>query len=205
MVIKQLELEKNGDARQANAFTNEHLSQLDNLMKRDNSPQAYRDLAIYYLMFECALKRSELRYLELESVKFDHGQAVVSVGDNRYALSGNASNALCRWLDLLPGKGICFRRIDKHGNIGEDALDDSSIYRVMRRASDKLGLSEEMRFTAQSPRVGAARALKLQGHDLKGIQEFGRWLSPAMPAQYLNFQSTSDTEKSKFKTIRPWI
>jgi hypothetical protein len=61
-----------------------------------------------------------------------------------------------------------------------------------------------MRFTGQSARVGAAKELEKQGYNLRSIQEFGRWLSPAMPAQYLGKENTAELEKAKFKVIKPW-
>ncbi|WP_375749872.1 tyrosine-type recombinase/integrase [Vibrio sp. HN007] len=202
--IKQLEQTKKGDARQANEFTEEHLSSLYAILDKEKTNLAYRDIAIYFVMFECALKRSELKKLKIEDIEQTDLNSTISIQDNRYPLSEQASTVLKRWLKLLPETGVCFRRIDRHGNIGDSILDDSSIYRVLRRASDRLGMPENLRFTAQSPRVGAARELSRQGHKLKDIQIFGRWLSPAMPAQYLELKDTSESEMSKFKTIRPW-
>jgi hypothetical protein len=74
----------------------------------------------------------------------------------------------------------------------------------LRRASDLLNLSTEHRFTGQSARVGAAKELEKQGYNLKEIQAFGRWLSPAMPAQYLDKADIADHEKLRFKAIKPW-
>lgn len=204
LVIKKIELDKIGDARQANEFTEDHLNQLNSLLIKQKSPLNCRDLAIYFLMFECALKRSELKKIQIEDFDLFEGICTLTLSDNHYALSPGATDALQNWLKYLPGSGVCFRRIDRHGNIGDAVLDDSSIYRVLRKASDRLGLPEHLRFTAQSPRVGAVRELKRRGHDLKDIQAYGRWLSPAMPAQYLNLNSTSESEMSKFKVIRPW-
>jgi hypothetical protein len=203
-VLQQLRQDKHGDARQANAISKQHLNQLDTLMLKDDSVIAVRDLAIYHLMFECVLKRAELKNLSIEQLEQVSDQYVVTIGESHYRLSDEASLALERWLMLIPSVGYCFRRIDRHGNIGEQKLDDSSIYRILRRASDRLGLDREHRFTAQSARVGGVQLLQQQGYNLKDIQSFGRWLSPAMPAQYLNKADTAKKEMGRFRVIKPW-
>lgn len=202
--LQTLRLNKQGDARQANAIKKTHINQLDSLLKKDCSILSIRDLAIYHVMFECILKRSELRHLSMQQLIKQDDRTVVIVGENQYHLSADATSALDKWLALVPKSGYCFRRIDRHGNIGQESLDDSSIYRILRRASDRLGLDKEHRFTTQSARVGAAQLLKKQGYNLKDIQNFGRWLSPAMPAQYLNKTDTAEKEMSRFRVIKPW-
>jgi integrase len=196
---------KSGDARQANALTSQHLVELSHLIKKENCLRSHRDLAIYYLMFECALKRSELKILSLDDVVQQENGWLINIDKTPYQLSIAATEALSRWLSHLNANhGFLFRRIDKHNNIGNHQLDDSSIYRILRRASDRLGLDKNHRFTGQSARVGATQELDKQGYNVRDIQDFGRWLSPAMPAQYLQMQQVSEAEKTRFKTIKPW-
>jgi len=203
--LSQLRQLKSGDSRQANALTVIHLYLLDELLIKENSLRAQRDLAIYYLMFECALKRSELKNLQISDTAILKNKYTVNINENTYKLTNNASNALKTWVNYLLGSGgFLFRRIDKHNNIGVHQLDDSSIYRILRRASDLLGLDNNHRFTGQSARVGATQELEKQGYSIKDIQDFGRWLSPAMPAQYLKMQRVASNEMAKFKMIRPW-
>ena len=89
-------------------------------------------------------------------------------------------------------------------NLLKQPLDDSSIYRILRRASDILGLADNHHFSGNSIRVGAAQELSKQGLKVREIQDFGRWLSPAMPAQYVGYTGTAESEKMKFKAIVPW-
>ena len=114
--------------------------------------------------------------------------------------------ALERWLSFtgLEEELPVFRAIDKHENIGLQPLDDSSIYRILRSASDLLQLAENHHFSGNSIRVGAAQELSKQGLKVREIQDFGRWLSPAMPAQYVGYTGTAESEKMKFKAIVPW-
>lgn len=203
--LTQLRIQKDGDSRQANALTSRHLNQLKQSLEKENSLRGKRDLAIYYLMFECALKRSELKQLQVIDIGSIDNKSTIKVRENTYILTEDAHSALNQWTRFLTGSsGLLFRRIDKHDNIGMYQLNDSSIYRILRRASDLLGLDNSHRFTGQSARVGATQELQRQGFNIRDIQDFGRWLSPAMPAQYLKMQRISEDEKSKFKTIKPW-
>ncbi len=202
--LSQLKLLKNGDARQASALTHKHLTILQTELLKENSVRSHRDLAIYFIMFECALKRSELKKLTFENIDQKPDQIIVTIKNARYRLSDTAVQSLSRWTSYLAGsQGYLFRRIDKHGNIGMHQLDDSSIYRILRRASDLLGLDHQHRFTGQSARVGAAKELESQGYQLKDIQDFGRWLSPAMPAQYLEKTTIAEEEMARFKIFKP--
>ncbi|MFC1235462.1 tyrosine-type recombinase/integrase [Vibrio sp. F74] len=203
--LSQLRLQKQGDARQANALTTKHLDSLDELLSRENTLRGHRDRAIYYIMFECALKRTNLKNLQLSDVVQIDNQWCVNLNDMTYKLSDKAGSALFDWIQFLTGsQGYLFRRIDKHNNIGMYQLDDSSIYRILRRASDLLGLANHYRFTGQSARVGATQELERQGYNIRDIQDFGRWLSPAMPAQYLQMKRVAENEMTKYKVIKPW-
>lgn len=203
--LQQLRLNKHGDAKQSSPLTKEHLLQLNTTLSSSPEIRDIRDLSIYFVMFECALKRSELKKLQIDNISLQKNHAVLSIGDNKYQLSDLACSAITKWIKLLYGsQGVLYRRIDKHSNIGTGQLDDSSIYRILRRASDLLGLPEHMKFNGQSARVGATKELQSQGYKLKDIQDFGRWMSPAMPAQYLEKTSTAEGEMARFRAIKPW-
>ncbi|PMH41431.1 hypothetical protein BCU68_15865 [Vibrio sp. 10N.286.49.B3] len=209
-VLISLRFEKNGDAKQAIPLTTSHLKSLQEIMTTTNELADIRDLAIYYVMFECALKRSELKMLTINDVYSASNQGVqIQVGHNKYRLSTEATACLNVWLGIymnLSKEGLCplFCSIDRHQNLSHQPLDDSSIYRILRRASDRLNLSDSFRFSGQSTRVGAVQELKNQGLKIKEIQEFGRWLSPAMPAQYMGNTDTAEKEKIKFIRIKNW-
>ena len=157
-------------------------------------------------MFECALKRSELKFLSMNDIESTDSDYQITIKDSVYQLSHVASFALGRWLSFIGTQEDLpvFRAIDKHENIGLQPLDDSSIYRILRRASDLLQLAENHHFSGNSIRVGAAQELSKQGLKVKEIQDFGRWLSPAMPAQYVGYSGTAENEKMKFKALIPW-
>ncbi len=194
---------KGQDSVQAQPMTRAQLDQLNRLLGKEKSTKARRDLAIYNLMFECALKRSELKNLSFENLSTPEQNMVVELGANRYQLSEQATRSMQNWLQVLEvEQGPLFRAIDKHGNISEAQLDDSSIYRVMRAASDLLGVKRA--FSGQSSRVGAVFELRKQGLKVKEIQEFGRWSSPVMPAQYIGWHENAEEGKIRYLSFTPW-
>ncbi|ERM57647.1 tyrosine-type recombinase/integrase [Vibrio cyclitrophicus] len=205
--LLHLQAQMAGDAKQTNAMTSAHLTELNMLLSHQKANlKEVRDIAIYNVMFECALKRSELKALKMNDIEsYDEGYQI-TIKDSAYKLSQVASVALQRWLSFTGSEDELpmFRAIDKHENIRLQPLDDSSIYRILRRASDILGLADNHHFSGNSIRVGAAQELSKQGLKVREIQDFGRWLSPAMPAQYVGYTGTAESEKMKFKAIVPW-
>lgn len=205
--LLHLQAQMAGDAKQTNAMTSAHLTELNTLLSHENvNLKEIRDIAIYNVMFECALKRSELKALSMRDVDSCNEGYKITIKDSAYKLSPVASVTLQRWLSFTgtDDEFPVFRAIDKHENIGLQPLDDSSIYRILRRASDMLALAENHHFSGNSIRVGAAQELSKQGLKVREIQDFGRWLSPAMPAQYVGYVGTAENEKMKFKAIVPW-
>lgn len=158
-------------------------------------------------MFECALKRSELKYLDASQlVRLNNEQPNLSLqmSGYTYSLSEQANKCLSKWLTCIEDtSGVLFRAIDRHGNVSTSPLDDSSIFRILRNAGRYLG-DEQLRFSGQSTRIGAAKELAKQGYKAREIQEFGRWLSPAMPYQYIGDKNTAEREKLKFVKFKPW-
>ncbi|AJR05824.1 integrase [Photobacterium gaetbulicola] len=206
IAMKKQQLEKHDDSQNAAPFRDEHLQQLVDYFELSTKPKDVRDLAIWAVMFEAMLKRSELAALCVENL-YIHSSGLIDleVGSTTISLSSIASKALQRWLMLgMVIDGFVFRRIDRHGNIGDKPLDHSSIYRVFRRASEELGLGNTSLFSGQSPRVGAAQDLSDAGLSIVEIQEQGRWKSPAMPAQYVGNTDRHEKEISKFIKPKPW-
>ena len=205
--ILNLQAKMSGDAKQTVAFTNEHLSQLNSLLSKPNALYQVRDLALYNVMFECALKRSEVKALRYSDLQFeDDTRLKISINGSVYQLSNAASLYLSQWLIASSSKDEVplFRSIDRHGNVSQNQLDDSSIFRILKKAGDLLHLPKGYSFSGHSIRVGAAQELSNQGMNIRDIQDFGRWLSPAMPLQYIGAKGTADMEMLKFKSMTPW-
>ncbi|NVD07900.1 integrase [Vibrio sp. JPW-9-11-11] len=202
-LLAQLRLEKKLDANSTTPFSRQHLDKLTNMLALSSSPLEIRNLAIYHLMFECLLKRVELKRLRFEDLSLAQGETTMRLGDNRYPLSLSARLYLDKWLQLRGyANGPLFSAIDKYGNVSCASLDDSSIYRILRTASDKLKL--DVKFSGQSLRVGAVAEMASQGVKVKDIQQYGRWQSAAMPYQYLGNRAQAAAERFVFKTFKPW-
>lgn len=205
VIMRQMRTDKHQDQQQAHAFHENHLIRLHQALENSDKLKDVRDLAIWGLMFECLLKRSELSALTCDDIIIDDNAWSLMIKDARIPLSEFGQHTLQNWLLASQiEEGVVFRRIDKHGNLGEQAMDHSSIYRVFRRASDLLNLPKGKIFSGQSPRVGAAQELARSGHSVHEIQQQGRWKSPAMPAQYLGFRQLSEQEMNKFKKFKHW-
>ncbi len=205
VIMRQVRLDKHQDQQQAQGFHENHLIKLHSLLSNSEKIKDQRDLAIWSLMFEAMLKRSELAALTTDDIQIQDGHWYLTIKDNALLLSDFGQQCLQHW--LICGQiesGYLFRRIDKHSNIGEQPMDHSSIYRVFRRASELLDLPTGKIFSGQSPRVGAAKDLAKAGASVHEIQHQGRWKSPAMPAQYLGYNTLSEQEMNKFKKFKHW-
>lgn len=202
--LMSLRINKKGDEEQATGFTNIHLKKLYAKYSNSKLTKEIRDLAIYHVMFECALKRSELKQLTFEQIETNNDSLILSLDQNKYQLSPDATYCLGKWLRIVDRDSpYVFRSIDKHGNVAKNILDDSSIFRILRNAGNLLG-QPELKFSGQSARVGAVQELSRQGYNVKEIQIFGRWTSPAMPYQYIGSKSTAEKEKLTFFSFKPW-
>lgn len=204
--LNSLRLDKHGDDTQATSFDQHHLDELFEQLNDNSATRVIRDLAIYHVMFECALKRSELKHLDFEQLVHlsdDSDDYAIQFGETVYELSAQAKVTLSRWVELLSqSRGVIFRAIDRHGNISAKALDDSSIFRILRNAGEYLQ-QPELKFSGHSARIGAARQLAKQGYKARDIQAFGRWLSAAMPYQYIGSKNTAEREKLRFVSFKP--
>lgn len=203
-LLMQLRIDKHGDGKQAETFTATHLHHLHQTLIRSDVIKDIRDLAIYHVMFECALKRGELKQLDITQCVYEDNRLMIILGETHYQLSEQGQIALQRWQQQVGlDTGPLFRGINRHGHISSAPLDDSSIYRVLRHAGERLG-QPGLKFSGQSTRIGAVKELSKQGYKPREIQAFGRWLSAAMPYQYLGQTHTAEQEKLKFLSFKPW-
>lgn len=198
--LNHLYQEKADDAAQATAFHFTHLQRLHEMFSHSEKLKDIRDLLIWTLSFEGMLKRSELAALLVEEVSPSDTGYQISVDEYLIALSPQASALLDTWYHLSGiAQGPLLRRINKHNQLGDAAMDHSSIYRVFRRAATELGLEGAITFSGQSPRVGASQNLSENGRSIREIQQQGRWKSPAMPAQYVGNRQARNEAMEKYK------
>jgi hypothetical protein len=205
LYLMTLRLDKLGDNSQADTFHQQHLNTLHQQLISSTVLIEIRNLAAYHLMFECALKRSELRDMMVSAIDIsDHSVCVVTIDNHSYSLSEQGSLAVMKWiLSAEINDGYLLRSVNRHMQVSANKLNDSSIYRIMRQASSYFP-HENVKFSGQSTRIGAAQHLKTQHYQLGEIQAFGRWSSPVMPIQYCGDSNRAATEQIKFKSFKPW-
>lgn len=202
VALGKIRLDKKDDNKQTEGITAMMLDKLETLLSHSVELKDIRDLCIWHLMFELLLKRGELRDLQLDDVCFDESNhGMVKLQQCYYPLSDGTNHLLTNWINASQiTDGYLFRAIDRHQNVSDKHLNDSSIYRVFRRANELLDL--DIQFSGLSARVGATKELAKSGYSIHEIQEMGRWVSPAMPNQYIGNIERSERQKSRFKTIK---
>lgn len=103
-------------------------------------------------------------------------------------LSKKTVSRLRCWLRLANLKsGPVFRAIDRHGHVRHEALDGSSINRIIKAmASDaRLPKATAQALSGHSMRVGRAQDLMLDGFDLLPIMKAGGWKSFSVVGRYV--------------------
>lgn len=166
----------------------------------DDSLIGKRDAALLACGFFGAFRRSELVALNMNDVEFvPEGLRVVvrrSKGDQEgrgqtVGLPRSRTPAICpaqtlrRWLDAAEiSEGPIFRRIDKHGNIGESALSGRAVAIVVKRTAERAGLDPK-KYSGHSLRAGLATSAAISGKSDRSIQAQGRWASSAQLRTYI--------------------
>jgi integrase len=109
-------------------------------------------------------------------------------------LAPEACRALERWLEKGRIKdGKVFRRLERHGQIGERTINPAEVARTFKRIAGMIVLGSGRRvanISAHSTRIGAAQDLTASGAALAEIMVAGGWKSPQMPAHYARKLST---------------
>lgn len=198
--LGKIRIDKVNDSKQTEGITSSMLADLRTQLIHSTELKDIRDLTIWHLMFDLLLKRSELRDLQLENVCFNDetNSCLVKIHQHYYTLSPETTQLLSHWLEYSKiHNGYLFRAIDRHQNVASKGLNDSSIYRIFRRANELL--HHDVNFSGLSARVGATQELAQQGYSINEIQEMGRWVSPAMPNQYIGNTERSEKQKALFK------
>jgi len=112
----------------------------------EQSPAAYRDLAIFGLMYIGGLRRSEVADLNVEDIDLELKEArVIGKGNKERMLflDDGTVTAVERWLDLRGDHdGSLFYRVLKNGKIQTGRLSDQAIYNVVKKRQAEAGISE---------------------------------------------------------------
>jgi len=159
-----------------------------------NDPPDLRAKALIAVAYSTLARRAELIDIRIEDITFGtDADGTVTLrtkgGDQeeRY-LGSEARQALETWLDFARiNDGFVFRRLERHGRIGERTITPREVARTFKRIAGMIDLDSarpQSRISGHSTRIGAAQDLTAAGAALPEIMIAGGWKSPQMPAHY---------------------
>ena len=97
-------------------------------------------------------------------------------------------------------EGALFRRVDRHGNVG-DRLAPRSIAAAFKEIAGLAGL-DASRISGHSARVGAAADLAEFGASLPEVMTAGRWKSPVTAGRYCAGQEARRGAVARFHAAK---
>jgi integrase len=159
-----------------------------------------RDRALLLVGFAAALRRSELVALCVEDLEFsDQGLAITirrsksdqeAHGEQIGVPYGSTTEtcpvtALQSWLEAAGiESGALFRRIDRHGHVGPNALAPGAVASIVKKAVEAVGL-DATQFSGHSLRSGLATSAAQNGASELTIMSQTRHKSTAMVKRYV--------------------
>ena len=153
-----------------------------------------RDAAIVAVASDAMLRVSEVAALDVSDVNLAEQTVLIRRSKTDQEGKGTAqylgkptTERIQVWL-LNSGltEGALFRAVNKGGRVGGRGLTDRSIGIIIKQRARAAGV--DGRVGGHSLRVGSAQSLANAGASLVEMQVAGRWLSPVMPALYVQGQ-----------------
>lgn len=158
-----------------------------------------RDRALLLVGFAAALRRAELVALEVTHVSFHREGIIVHVARSKTDQLGEgadvpvhaAGGALCpvralrAWLDAtkIVG-GPIFRRVDRWGRVGTNALTGRAVALIVKKAAERAGIDAD-ELAGHSLRAGFATTAARAGANLAEIGRVTRHASEGMIRRYI--------------------
>ncbi|MGB5397262.1 MAG: tyrosine-type recombinase/integrase [Gammaproteobacteria bacterium] len=110
------------------------------------SPAAYRDLAIFGLMYIGGLRRSEVADLNVEDIDLELKETrIIGKGNKERMLflDDGTVTAVRQWLSIRGDfDGALFYRVLKNGKIQAGRLSDQAIYNIVKKRQAEAGIAE---------------------------------------------------------------
>lgn len=154
----------------------------------DDTARGRRDAALVSILYLAGLRRAELTGLDLGDYDADDGRLFIRSGKGQtegYAwVQSGGGRYLAGWIDTrgeAPGPLIC--RVRRGGHLDPEIgrLDDSSVFRILRRLGNNADLAHfsphDLRYTFISDLLSA-------GADLAMVQRLARHKHPSTTAAY---------------------
>ncbi|ROL70675.1 site-specific integrase [Pseudomonas vranovensis] len=162
--------------------------------------RASRDKALLLIGFWRGFRGDELARLQVEHIQAQAGIGLSiylprSKGD-RQALGvrhrAPALKVLCpvqaylQWLEVAGiARGPVFRKLDRWGNLGEQALNSNSLIGLLRRILERAGVPAAL-YTGHSLRRGFATWATSNGWELKALMSHVGWKDAKSALRYID-------------------
>lgn len=158
-----------------------------------------RDLALLLLGFWRAFRSDELTRLAVENIQAEAGTGISiylpqTKGDRQYQgthFYTPALKTLCpvnAYLDWITVAGLTegpiFRKIDRWGALGDNALKPASVTGMLRRILEKAGVPADA-FSSHSMRRGFASWAIASGWDIKSLMSYVGWQDMKSALRYV--------------------
>ncbi len=210
-VLKGIRTLHPAEPRQAAALQIQHLQQaVDRLetearqaREQHDLPallRARRDVALLLIGFWRGFRGDELARLQVEHIQAQAGRGLSiylprSKGD-RQALGvrhqAPALKVLCpvqaylQWIEVAGiAHGPVFRKLDRWGNLGDQALNSNSLIALLRRILERGGVPAAL-YTSHSLRRGFATWATSNGWELKALMNHVGWKDAKSALRYID-------------------
>jgi site-specific recombinase XerD len=196
----------------APALTVEHLTQMAQFMRQQDTLIMWRNHAILQVGFFGAFRVSELINIHLEHITFvPEGMEILiprsktdPEGEGQYCAVPYGDDLLCpvvalkTWCEKANiDKGVIFREVDRHQNIGITPLTSKAISMLIKTVANRCQLPDANQYSSHSMRRGFATAASRQGAPFVSIMRHGRWRHEGTVLGYIEEGQRFETNAAK--------
>ncbi|MBR7792150.1 site-specific integrase [Undibacterium sp. FT147W] len=176
--------------KKAKALPVEDLERIIVALEQFDTVKAKRDSALLQIGFFGGFRRSEVASLEVEFIKWQAEGIAITLPRSKTDQEGEGivkaipygddvccpATALRTWLAAAGiTSGPIFRRVDKWGKIGADALHESSVNTILAECAKQAQLDYVPELSSHSLRRGMATSAHRAGADFRDIKRQGGW------------------------------
>jgi integrase len=163
-----------------------------------------RDIALVLIGFWRGFRGDELARLQVEHTQAQAGAGITfylphSKGDRQHlgaTYQTPALKTLCpvqAYINWITAAGIArgpvFRKIDRWGNLAEDAINANSLIPLLRRIFKQAGVSADL-YSSHSMRRGFATWASANGWDIKGLMSYVGWKDVKSALRYVDAEGS---------------
>jgi site-specific recombinase XerD len=174
----------------AQPLTLELVEQLVDYLSQKTDLTSLRNNALLQIGFFGTLRRSELVNIEFEHITFVPEGMIILIprsktdptGEGQTCAIPSSEGKLCgvralkTWLEkAMIDSGPVFRAVNRHGQIGTNALSAESVNRLLKQLTQACGLPHVDSYKGHSLRRGFVTSAIKKGVSLPALMNHGRW------------------------------